>query len=137
MLICSTKFNRHSANLFTLQSKGYPCVHFVICNLHVQSKGIPFAGYRVKREILLAIAVGNLNKKGTYILWTALSKGKNLKYGERKTIKTLWSIQSILFLFPLSAHVFPFFFFSFFRVSQIRVWSCSILPQTASNDNLS
>ena len=29
----------YAANFFTLQSKGFPCVHFLPCNLHVQSKG--------------------------------------------------------------------------------------------------
>ena len=30
-------------NFFILQSKGFPCVHFLPCNLHVYSKGIPSA----------------------------------------------------------------------------------------------
>ena len=36
-----------TANIFPLQSKGFPCVHFVPCNLHVHSKGIPFLPCKV------------------------------------------------------------------------------------------
>ena len=31
-----------TANFFPLLSKGFPCVHFLPCNLQVHRKGIPF-----------------------------------------------------------------------------------------------
>ena len=39
---CSTSYNLYTANILPLQSKGFPCVLFLPCNLTVHSKGIPF-----------------------------------------------------------------------------------------------
>ena len=64
---------------------------------------------------------------------------QNLKCGERKTIKP-WTIQFILFLFPLMSNTTCFFFILsslFLFIGRMnRVRSCSTLPETTKRWSL-
>ena len=43
----SIDWEGYTANILRLQSKGFPCVLFLPCNLHVHCKGIPFLPFNL------------------------------------------------------------------------------------------